>query len=135
MDNVKPFNMKIILLLGVFISGFTYCFPDDDIIGIWQTTLPNNVNATINFKEDSTFVTIVNKKIFAIGRYTYKDNVMTYTEDNGCQSKAGVHLPGAYRINFFKPDSMQVELIYDSCRGRRDINHMKLGKVEKSTQK
>jgi len=128
--------MKILLLLAMLFSGFTYYATDDDITGIWQIRLPNNITGTIHYRKDSTFVTTVNKKIFTSGKYTYNDNTITFVEDSGCQDKNAAPLKGAYTINFFAPDSIQFELIYDSCRGRRrDLNHLKLGRVEKSTAK
>ncbi|MEJ7681636.1 MAG: hypothetical protein WKG06_28085 [Segetibacter sp.] len=65
-------------------------------------------------------------------KYTYSDNTLTYVEDNGCVNQSGSSLKGVYKINFFAPDSIQFEAVYDSCGGRkRDLNHLKMGKVEK----
>ncbi len=128
--------MKIILLLAVLFSGFTYFATEDDITGIWQITLPNNITGTINYRKDSTFVTTVNKKIFTSGKYTYKDNTVTFVEDSGCQDKSGGYLKGIYKINFFAADSIQFALVYDSCAPRKkDLSQLKLGRVEKSTSK
>lgn len=120
------------LLFAVFVSSVS----DDDIIGQWQANLPNNITGTMHYKKDSTFDVFVNKKLFASGKYTYKNNIITLVEDNGCIDKNGGYLKGAYKINFFASDSIQFEVIYDSCSGRKhDLNHFKLGRVEKSTSK
>ena len=109
---------------------------NNDIIGQWQGNLPNNITAAIHYKKDSTFDVFVNKKMFASGKYAYANNVVTLVEDNGCINKNGDQLKGAYNINFFAPDSIRFEVIYDSCSGRkRDLNHFKLGRIEKNTSK
>jgi hypothetical protein len=128
--------MKYFALIAVLISGAAFFETHDEIIGVWQIKLPGNVLGTINYRKDSTFVTSVNNKSFTSGKYTYKDKVMTFVEDNGCRSSDGNYMIGEYRINFFATDSIQFDLVYDSCGGRRkDLNQLKLGRPAKDKAK
>jgi hypothetical protein len=125
--------MKSILIL--LTTSFALCFPETnkDITGRWRAVIRENIHATLHYKKDSTFDVFINNKVFVTGRYTYNGDTLTFVEDNGCQDKDGGQLRGAYSIRFFHSDSIQCELIYDSCsRRRKDLNHLKLGKVEKS---
>jgi hypothetical protein len=128
--------MKFFALIAVLISGFAFSEIDDEIIGVWQIKLPGNVVGTINYRKDSTFVTSLNNKIFTSGKYRYKDRVMTFVEDNGCRRSDGNYMIGEYRINFFATDSIQFDLVHDSCGARRkDLNQLKLGRPAKNNAK
>ena len=125
--------MKLLFLL---LSSLLLCsFTKDDatIVGRWKATLPGDINLTFNFREDSTFETTVNKKLYSVGKYTYTDSVCTLVEDNGCRKDDGSYVKGVYKITFPAWDSIQFEAIQDSCSGRRQgLNHLKLSKIEKA---
>lgn len=129
---VKQHSMKILLLLTIFLCLFSFVKVDPDIIGTWQANLPNNIIGIMKYKKDSTFEVLVNKKAFASGKYRYSNNMLTFVEDNGCMDQSVRHLEGVYKINFLAPDSIQFELIYDSCyRRRQTLPQLKCNKIEK----
>jgi|SRR5687767_2056534 hypothetical protein len=96
--------------------------------GRWESkpSIKGNVTGIV-FKPDNTFEGYVNRKPFVTGRYTFEDDIFTFT-DNGCDGKQGV-----YRIVFFSnEDSLKFQCIADSCTERREgMNRTILGRIKK----
>jgi hypothetical protein len=102
-------------------------FIGDPITGRWQSQPSVNGNVTgVVFKTDSTFEGYVNKKPFVTGKYIFKDDVLTFT-DNGCNGAQGV-----YKIVFFSnQDSLRFEAISDACVERQQgMTRLIMGRVK-----
>jgi hypothetical protein len=124
--------MKLLFLLLSSLLLFSFIKDDATITGRWKATMPDNINLIFNFRQDSSFETTVNKKLFSVGKYTYTDSVCTLVEDNGCRNDNGSYVKGMYKITFPAQNAIQFEAIQDTCNGRRQgLNHLKLSKVEK----
>lgn len=124
--------MKLPFLLLISLLLFSFMKDDATITGRWKTMMPGDINLIFNFKQDSSFETTVNKKLYSVGKYTYIDSVCTLIEDNGCRKDDGSYVTGVYKITFPAPDAIQFEAIQDTCNGRRKgLDHLKLSKVEK----
>jgi hypothetical protein len=125
--------MKRSLLITPFLLLLlSFRIDSSDITGTWQVTLPGDIVGTIRYRKDSTFETFVNRKAFTSGKYTFTGDTLTITEESGCRKSDGSYVIGVYKITFLKPETIQFEVIQDSCNGRRQgSNHLKLSKVEK----
>jgi hypothetical protein len=100
----------------------------DKLEGRWESKPSINGNVTgVVFKPDNTFEGYVNRKPFVTGKYSFKDDVFTFT-DNGCNGAEGV-----YRVIFFSnDDSVKFQCISDTCTERRQgMTRLIMGKVKK----
>jgi len=100
----------------------------DKIEGRWESKPSEKGNVTgVVFKPDNTFEGYVNRKPFVTGKYTFEEDVLTFT-DNGCDGKQGV-----YKIVFFsKADSLKFQCIADSCNERKEgMTRLVMGRVKK----
>ena len=96
--------------------------------GRWESKPSVNGNVTgVVFKSDSTFEGYVNRKPFVTGKYTFEDDVFTFT-DNGCNGAKG-----EYRVIFFSnEDSLKLQCISDSCEERKaGMTRLIMGRVKK----
>ena len=104
-----------------------FLYTEDKLTGKWQTKPSVNGNVTgVVFKTDKSMEAYVNKKPFASGQYTFKDDVISFT-DNGCEGRRA-----EYKTIFFADnDSLRFEVIMDSCDERRQgMSRLVLGKVK-----
>jgi hypothetical protein len=118
--------MKITLITAITMA-LSLIPGKDRLSGRWESKPSEKGNVTgVVFESDSTFEAYVNKKPFASGRYTLKNNIFSFT-DNGCEGKKGV-----YKLIFFAAgDSLRFRCIADSCERRKDgMSHLIMGKVK-----
>jgi hypothetical protein len=100
----------------------------DKLEGPWETKPSEKGNVTrVVFKPDNTFEGFVNRKPFVTGKYTFQDDVLTFT-DNGCDGKQGV-----YKVIFFSnEDSLKFECLFDICTERKEgMIRTILGRIKK----
>jgi len=100
----------------------------DKIEGRWESKPSEKGNVTgVVFKPDNTFEGYVNRKPFVTGKYTFEDDVLTFT-DNGCDGKQGM-----YRVIFFHyEDSLKFQCIADSCNERKEgMQRLVMGRIKK----
>jgi hypothetical protein len=96
--------------------------------GRWESKPSVNGNVTgVVFKPDYTFEGYVNRKPFVTGKYSFEDDIFTFT-DNGCNGAQGV-----YRVIFFSnDDSLKLQCISDSCTERKEgMSRLIMGRVKK----
>jgi hypothetical protein len=98
-------------ILAIFFAGTG----NDELTGSWETKPSPKGNITrVVFKPDHSFEGFVNKKPFTSGNYSYRDGLLSFT-DNGCEGRRG-----EYKIIFFSnSDSLRFEPVNDSCEERR----------------
>lgn len=124
--------MKLIFLLLAFLSLNFYTQPDPDIAGIWESKGTTGNVGGLNLKKDGTFASYVNKKAFTSGRYTYTNGLFSFTEDNGCTNPTGGKIKAVTKLVFFAQDSFRIEVVIDSCEGRRKaVEGSRFGRVKK----
>jgi hypothetical protein len=95
--------------------------------GRWETKPSENGNVTgVVFKADHTFDGYVNRKPFVTGKYTFEDDIFTFT-DNGCDGRQG-----SYKVIFFSnEDSLKFECVSDSCMERKGgMTRLVMGRVK-----
>jgi hypothetical protein len=115
------------MFISAAVMLLLYCYGEDKLTGRWQTQPSvNGVVTGIVFKTDNSFEGYVNKKPFVSGKYTMKDDVLSFT-DNGCDGK-----PAEYKIVLSdNNDSLRFQVIMDSCDRRKEgMLRLVLGKVK-----
>ena len=107
--------MKTMLISASFFALFSFTFIDG-LIGRWETQRSPKGNITsVQFKDDQSFEVYINKKAFATGKYSFKDSLLSFT-DNGCKGARGV-----YKVIFFhNGDSLRMLPVSDSCEERKN---------------
>lgn len=107
--------MKHILLTIAIMTLLAFA-EKNKLMGRWETKPSPNGNITgVIFRTDSTFEGYVNKKPFVTGKYTFINDVFSFT-DNGCNG-----YQGTYKVEFFSnEDSMRFVPIQDSCLERKE---------------
>lgn len=108
---MKKICIAAAALLSFVIFAFSY--PENTIVGRWETKTPNGTILGAVFKTDYTYTGYANKKVFVTGKYQFKDNLLSMDDDGGCKTT------GVYKITFFA-DSLRLSVVTDSCTARRE---------------
>jgi hypothetical protein len=123
---MKTVVMRNMVLAGAAIMVFAF-ISAEKLVGRWESQPSAKGNVTgVVFKADGTLEGYVNKKPFVSGTYSFKDDVISFT-DNGCKGALAV-----YKTIFFSnEDSLRFEVISDSCTDRRDgMSRLVVGRVK-----
>jgi hypothetical protein len=106
--------MKTIMISAALMISTIFTW-NNKLIGRWESKPSEKGNITGVVFKDSTFEGYVNKKPFVSAQYSFKDSILSFT-DNGCDGKRGV-----YTVKFFSNgDSLRFEAIWDLCNERRE---------------
>jgi hypothetical protein len=117
-------SMMMVPALALFVMSFVN---PDLLTGRWQSPpSPTGSVMSVMFKPDNSFESFINKKPFAGGKYTLKDDIFTFS-DNACDGRTGI-----YKIVLFSnADSLRFVPILDSCTERANgMSRLVLGKIK-----
>jgi hypothetical protein len=123
--------MKPLFLLLIVLTSVSFATENQDIIGRWAHMGSKGNIFGFNFRKDGTFVSTIDKKVFTSGRYSFSNDTLTIVEEAECGT-LGANIKEISHLVFFAPDSFRIDVLIDSCEGRRKaVDGSKYGRVKR----
>ena len=100
---------------GLLLVIFAFMPQTKTLVGHWTIHYPNGQQASIEFREDGSFETVIPAEQFTVGgQYKLNEDILSISD-----SSCGSNYWGTYKETFINGDSVYSVVIEDSCTGRR----------------